>query len=480
MAEIPKKREHAAHSSLRRDEGPVRAEYLIFFVGAIFCILAFAHPDIVETARHGYILIRSSFDGNFLGFFEDVYDRVYGYSYTNAAHYNILLYLLYAVWELPLYLIEKIGGFAFTDLTLSLWCKWLGAGFYFGCGLMTRALARRLGCGEESCRWVLLLFWLNPVSFFTTVVMGQYDSICLFFLLWALVYYLDGKMVPFALVMGVGMVFKFFPVFLLLPLVLLAEKRILRVAGYLALSLWLYLPTSLLFLGRTGDAGFFNQLMIERLFTQVFPGGISDASLFLLSLALVCVAARLYQPADSDVRNRMAIYLGLVVFGLLFLFVYWHPQWLILIVPFMILSGLQLRDKTLFALMEGIWCAGFFVLSMTLYSRQLEANLIDGGLIALISGFYFSAVTAAREVGFYFSLIPYLKELAPIFFYGPLLAEMLFKLPLGKNTLADRLCGTQRRPFSYRLACWGIFVGGFGAFWAAPVLFSWLKAMGVL
>ena len=149
-----------------------------------------------------------------------IYSRVYGYGYTNAAHYNILLYLLYALWELPLYLIERIGGFVFTDLTLSLWCKWLGAGFYLGCGLLTGALARRLGCEETACRWVPLFFWLNPISFFTILVMGQYDSICLFFLLWALIHYLDGRMIPFSLVIGVGMVFKFFPVFLLLPLVL--------------------------------------------------------------------------------------------------------------------------------------------------------------------------------------------------------------------------------------------------------------------
>ena len=479
MAKVFKNKIKAAGESSPLAGGPVRAEYLILLLGAVFCLLAFAHPDIVETARHGYILIRSTLDGNFLGFFEDVYDRVYGYGYTNAAHYNILLYLLYALWELPLYLIERIGGFAFTDLTLSLWAKWLSAGFYLGCGLLTGALARRLGCGETGCRWAPFFFWLNPISFFTTLIMGQYDSICLFFLLLALLYYLDGKMIPFSLIMGVGMVFKFFPIFLLLPLVLLAEKRLLRAAGYVLLSLWLYLPTSLLFWGRTGDAGFFNQLMIERLFAQVFPGGVKDASLFLLSLALVCIAARLWQPADRAAQNRGAIYFGLVVFSLLFLFVYWHPQWLILLVPFTLLTGLQLRDKTLFALTEGVFCAGFFVLLAALYPGQLEANLIDGGLIALLCGFSFSAVQGARTTGFYFSLIPYLNELAPILFYGPLFAGLIFKLPVGKATLADRLCGDERR-FSPRLACWGVFVVGLGGFWAAPTLFSWLKAMGVL
>ena len=109
--------------------GPSRAEYLIFGgLTALFWLL-FAHPDLVETARHGYILIRSTLDGNFLGFFEDTFQRTYGYVYTNAAHYNILMYVLYAVWQLPLYLLEQLFGFACSDLVLTLWCKAIGIGF---------------------------------------------------------------------------------------------------------------------------------------------------------------------------------------------------------------------------------------------------------------------------------------------------------------------------------------------------------------
>ena len=163
MAQNFGKNAKPANGSSRLAGGPSRAEYLILFLGAVFCLLVFAHPDIVETARHGYILIRSTLDGNFLGFFEDVYSRVYGYGYTNAAHYNILLYLLYALWELPLYLIERIGGFVFTDLTLSLWCKWLGAGFYLGCGLLT-VFIRYFGGYPEGVSYAILI--MNVCAWF--------------------------------------------------------------------------------------------------------------------------------------------------------------------------------------------------------------------------------------------------------------------------------------------------------------------------
>lgn len=248
--------------------GPSRAEYLIFGgLTALFWLL-FAHPDLVETARHGYILIRSTLDGNFLGFFEDTFQRTYGYVYTNAAHYNILMYVLYAVWQLPLYLLEQLFGFACSDLVLTLWCKAIGIGFYLGCGFVLRRLAQLAGCEPATSQWVPLLFWLNPISFFTTVIMGQYDSICLFFLLLSLVFYLQNRLTAFSLMMGVGMVFKFFPLFVLVPLLLLAEKRPLRLV-------WLHLVFC---------AGFF--LVMAQLFPAALEGNLLDFGLSKLLTGL--------------------------------------------------------------------------------------------------------------------------------------------------------------------------------------------------
>lgn len=276
---------------------PQKWEKALFALGLAAAYLLFAHPDILETARHAYILLRSTFDGQFFRFYENTLSRVYGYDYSNAAHYNIAVYVLYALWELPLYGLEKLTGAAFSDVTLALWCKAVGTAFWLGCGVLTGKLAKAYGCDADACAWAPFAFWLNPISFLTVAVMGQYDSLCLFFVLWALLAYRKGELWKFSLIMGAGLVCKFFPLFLLLPLLLLAEKRPLRVAGYMAASFWLYLPTALLFRGRTGDADFFNTLMADRLFAQCFPGGVMDASLFGMAMAVICVAAWLYTPA---------------------------------------------------------------------------------------------------------------------------------------------------------------------------------------
>ena len=455
---------------------PAKAEYILFAVLTLAFGLLFTHPDLTETARHAYILIRSTLDGDFFNFFENTLSRSYGYGYANAAHYNILMYLLYAVWELPLFLAERLLDFEVGDAALALWCKPIGVGFYLGCGWLVRRLARQLA--PQAAGWAALSFWLDPVCFFTTVIMGQYDSICLFFVLWALCFYFEEKLWRFSLVMGAGLVFKFFPVFLLVPLLLLKEKRVWRLAGYGAAALWLYLPTTLLFAGRNGDAGFFNGLMARRLFDPLTDTGRMDAARFGLVMVVLCAAAYLLRPAREQLP-RQSLYLCLAALCALFFIVEWHPQWLILLAPFVLLTTLQQADHTLFFWLELLGGIGFLLVTAFGFPGQLEANLLTTGALPLVTGtpVYTGEL---RTLSFYYSLIPYFTDLAPLLFYGALLCQTVFKLPLGSGSLADRLCCGKKEPLWGRARAWGYFLAAVCGFWLAPVLFSLAKTTGAL
>ena len=465
---------------------PQKADNLLFGILMLAAYLLFAHPDILETARHGYILLNSIRDGQFFDFYENTLSRVYGYDYSNAAHYNIVVYLLYAVWELPLYLWEMLTGWAFSDTALALWCKAIGVGFYIGSGFLMQRIAKQLDCDETVVAWMPLAFWLNPISFFTVVIMGQYDSICLFFLLLGLLYFLQGKLWRFSLIMGIGMVCKFFPIFLLLPLVLLAEKRLLRAAAYVVASLWLYIPTALLFHGRTGDASYFNGLMTERLFANNFPGGVADASYFGIAMALVCVAAWLYCPKTEKERNTAVLYVGLVAFGALFLFVLWHPQWLLLLVPFVLLTTVCLSSgNRVLQVVDIVLACGFLLLAFLAFPGELEGDLLDFGLLRFWLGTPYSLVAqeSRRLVSFYIGLVPYAAKLIPVCFYGALFAEIIFKFPLqGNGTVAERLArSSDKAPQgTMRLYIWGGFAAGVAAIWLLPTIFAYCKTLGML
>lgn len=452
---------------------------LALFAGLLTAAyLSFNHPDILETARHAYILLRSTFDGQFFSFYENTLSRVYGYDYSNAAHYNIAVYILYAVWEVPIYLLEKLTGAAFSDVVLALWCKAIGVGFYLGCGLLMGRLAKEYGCSEEAVAWAPLAFWLNPIAFLTVAIMGQYDSLCLFFVLWALLAYKKRHLWKFSLIMGAGLVCKFFPLFLLLPLLLMAEKRVLRIMAYLATALWLYLPTTLLFRGHTGDAAFFNGLMTDRLFAQNFPGGAMDASYIGIGMALICVAAWLYAPPTEDRRNETTIYMGLAVFGILFLFVLWHPQWLLLLVPFLVLTTLRQHSGAPLAVVDGVLAAGFVLMIFLLLPNALEGDMLDMGALNLILGMPYSLAAEQRAVSFYLGIIPHLKQLIPVCFYSALLAELGFKAPWKNMTVAEKLsAANNQKNQSIRTYVWMMFIIVIGCVWLAPVMFAYMKTV---
>ena len=65
------------------------------------------------------------------------------------------------------------------------------------------------------------------------------------------------------------------------------------------MSLWLYIPTTLLFWGRTGNAAVFTQAMINRMFQVTDNMGMREIPVFILLYALVVFVSFLYVPKNK-------------------------------------------------------------------------------------------------------------------------------------------------------------------------------------
>ena len=452
---------------------PGTASTAILCVLAVLAFLLWNHPDIEETSLHTRILLDDIFSGRFFSFYQDTMDGLAAYGYANAAHYHIIFYLLCALWNLPVYLLSKFV--AVSSLAFVYWTKLASVGAWVACGFLLRRLSIRLGLPDDWSAWMPFCFWLCPISFFSVFSMGQYDSFCLALILWALILYLDNRMLSFTLVMGAAIVFKMFALFLLIPLLLLQEKRLSRLLCYGALSLWLYLPGTLLFAGRNGDAGYFNTLIAERLFTAELPfsGG---ASLFLTGLALLYALCFAWRPADSGTRNAFVPYLCLIVLSWLFLCVDWHPQWLILLTPFLLLTMGRSPHPLWWAALQTVWAACFFVRIAYRFPGQLEANLFDFGLMGQCFGLVFSAHETVRTNSLYFSLIPFADRLASVGFCAPLLASLIGKFPVGGHALEERI-DARPAPCPLALYAWGCFALCWGSFWLMPTMYAWLRTL---
>lgn len=464
-------------NKLRRlwgQENPGKVDLIVFCVLVGVSFFLWNHPDIEETARHTQILLDDMTSGRFLDFYQDTMEGRLVYGYANAAHYHIVFYLLCALWDLPLYLLSQV--ITVSDFAFVLWTKGIGVGAWLCSGILLGKVARRIGAPSNWSNWMPYCFWLCPISFFTVLAMGQYDSLCLLFILWALLFYLDDNIPAFVLVMGAALVFKMFALFLLIPLLLLREKRLSRLVGYGILSSWLYLPGTLLFLGRSGDAGYFNSLIAERLFTveAPFAGG---TSLFLMGLAILYALTFAWRPDDVQMLKAAVPYLCMAVFGWLFVCVDWHPQWLILLMPFLLLIMARSSHALWWAVLQVVLTAAFFVLIAYRFPGQLEANLFDFGVLGRCAGLLLSAQPAVRTNAIYFSLVPYLERLAPVGFSASLVAFLLGSFPVGKKTLEEYL-NHQETPCAPSLYTWGCFAISWGIFWLAPTLYGWMRSFG--
>ncbi|MEA4912651.1 MAG: hypothetical protein VB092_08600 [Oscillospiraceae bacterium] len=433
--------------------------FAVYGVIAAASLLLFVHPDIVETANHARILLDCIFDGRFLDFYEVVAAHENSFYYVNGANYNIAFYIVFALWELPVYLFGKLFSIAIGEKFMWLWAKALPA----LCGVANAALVGRLIAKDaaEDGRDAASALLLNPLAFFFPVVMGQYETVCMLFILWAFFYYIKKDMARFCALMGVAALFKSFALLLVVPMLLLTDKRLLHILRDLALSVLPTLLTGLLFRGRTADAPIFSNVMIGRLFGMKLWDRVP---VFPLLLALACVYCFL-RPAPKE--RRALLYagagIGLFVFGVFILTVEWHPQWLYLFLPFWVIGAYLGKNRTLYYYLTPIVAAGAFLACWYTAPGHLEAGLFYYGVL----GVNFSAPTVLT----YLRLSTPLFCLASALLYAAMGAVLLAYVPVGGQSLAARAERSAVLPACKhsRLWLWADFALGYG-FWLFVVI----------
>lgn len=455
------------------------AEKIIIAAAVIFAYFFMSHPDLWETANHSYVFLESIFDGKVMDFYRYCARHENTYYYINRANYNIMVYVVFGLWELPVFLFNRIFSLSLNEAFLIYWAKAVSVMFFAGSGLMVKKICRRMGLSQTDALAAAMFFLFNPIAFYSPVAMGQYDSLCLFFALWALVWYLKKDMKKFSLIMGAGVVFKFFPFLIFIPLLLLAEKKILNIVKYGLFSLWLYIPTTLLYMGRTGNAAAFTGMMIERMFASSFHAGITSAPVFFTVYIIIVFACYLYKK-DGPSFDYLAVYLPMVVFSLLFTCIYWHPQWLILLMPFVVITTFLQKGRTVWFYLDVAMSAGFFGLCYLAFPGRCASRLFGGGVLNHIFGLniYETQITYVWQ---FLRLVPYCIQLIPAVFAACLIIGRLFKFPVKGVSLADRLSdGARYDKIPLKVFGYGIFAAGFGLCWLAPSALEWLNALSII
>jgi hypothetical protein len=333
-------------------------EWLALGLVGLFVFSSHIYQDFWETMRHGIVVWDALFDGRLLDFYAYCGGNSGGIKcgsdtlfVMSKASYDFTIYLIFAIWNFPLWLIEHFSGVNIQNsLVAMLYAKSM---LLVAAGITGHLVVRitRLVTGTDVEASGLLISYLSSSALMANIlIVGQYDVLSLIFILAGVYYYLknDGK--RFLLFFTIAVSMKYFALMYSLPLLCIKEKNLLKIAGKAAISLSLSFAEKALFYIGTVSGN--NSLALKLVEYRIF--GVPVYCVLYLLLLLYCYFSRV----QSDARwFRQTLFVGFVTYVLLYIAAPAYPYWVVLAIPFMTMlvhtsGGLYGLDTLLSELFE--------------------------------------------------------------------------------------------------------------------------------
>ncbi len=188
---------------------------------------------------------------------------------------------------------------------------------------------------------VFSIWIFNSVSLYATYMMGQFDIIPTFFSILSVFLALKNKLSWAALALGFGIAFKLYPIFLMVPLIILG-KGLLEKTKLLFLAGFPYLVSILPYLSSEGFRSYalFANQSSKSLYANISVSGGESILIFPTLLILF------YLFIWSKLNDKLSLWrFYLIPLLLFFIFTHFHPQWLIWVTPFLILDLVYKKFK---------------------------------------------------------------------------------------------------------------------------------------
>lgn len=332
---------------------------------AVVCFLGLYYTDIYITYSQSLMLLDCLKDGELFEFYEKtIQNPVYGI----GACYFIPIYVIFAIWNLPIWIATRLLGVGIDNVLCLLWSKGI---VVFFTALSIRMLYRILAkMNYKHLEYAIYLFASSLFLFVPAFAVAQYDIIHIFFTLWGIyLYTIDEKMSWRVLALfSVAISIKLFSIFPFLILVLLSEKRIRYIIQYLFCGMIFSIVTILpWYKGYKIVSKGFNDTMLDNLFAKTLPGGLGDVSIFILGFGIILIVAYLSESRDIKHFYRCMTWLTAAFFILLFATVHAHPYWIVMLIPFLIPVLVEKSENIKINIILEIIAEGTIILSQGFY-----------------------------------------------------------------------------------------------------------------
>lgn len=345
----------------------------------VILLMSHAYNDIIITTRHGINFWNILKDGKLLQFYET--NRVVSgnvhYDVLQSCAYNILVYIVFAIWNLPLYFLETFAGIdVMNSIPCLVYSKLLIVSSAILTAIILKKILEALEIPEEYHNRMVYLYMTSALLIPIIFITSQYDILSLIFQLLGFLAFIKSKDKAFVFWFGVAFCFKFFSAIIFLPLLLLRHKKVISWIKSLAMMLFPWFLTRIPFWiygvvgqsAQTLTSG--GEAAAGRLMTRILTSGnISNgANLFMIVYAAILIWCYL-QNTTSKQRGHCAVWGCMLAYVAFFGLLEALPYWSILLAPFVTLS-IAMVPKQLYlnTILETVGYAGLFGVNILRYN----------------------------------------------------------------------------------------------------------------
>ena len=390
-----------------KEAGVYLVEWGLLIALTAISFLVFYYTDYSDTLDNSVMLAEAFLDGHLSDYYQYASRNAYPET-VYTANYNIFLYGMFAIWNLPVILLHRLNGYLYMESVYALlWCKLL----ILTALVLTAVTIRKLVQLYISCKRskvaIQILFLGCACTWIPTMVAVQYDILSLLAILLGIYFYIQKKDHWFYVFFAIAFPLKSFAIFVFIPLLLLKEKRILCLIPKFLSIFSIQLAVTLPF---RGDPWYEMCLKMQSrdalnlLLTANVNVGAISVNLFVFGFVALCVFCYISKTSETT-APYLPIWCSFAAIAALLLFINFRSYWIILLIPFAMLTvffNTKFQRTNMLLTTLGGFCGGIYILmNHWIYSTsQLVTKL---GLKLVNFPFYSRGELKYRTIGGFFS-----------------------------------------------------------------------------
>ncbi|KLI21916.1 hypothetical protein SU46_00950 [Brachyspira hyodysenteriae] len=340
----------------------------------IFLYFSLQQGDIITTIKNSF----SYLNGHIIDF--------YSYNLNNViiSNYYPSTYIVFAIWNIPL----KIFSSVVNDYTINNYVIWynklLPVLAYIFSFVYIYKISRLIGLSKLQSKIIMFMGLTTPIAIYSQFFHAQYDSFTLLFMTISYYYYLNNNNNKFILYFAIALTFKYNCIFYFIVLLILKEKNILKITKSFLFGISLIILETIMYIW---DKDFIKSVLQFSANSFILSSNIEIAEIFGIKLFLfswIILIFYIYFSTKKEYNmNELFIksifYCSCVSF-LLFGLAQWHPNWLILSVPFLVFSHSISKNRAMFIFLDIVLMLFFIIFFINRWPASLNSYMLQLGI----------------------------------------------------------------------------------------------------